>query len=200
MTLDVSTIIEILGTISFTISGVFSAMQKRLDIMGVIIIGFVTAIGGGTVRDVLIGNTPVSWMRNIDIPLIILVTAICTIIFKHYIKTFKVTLFLFDALGLGLFTIIGVQKGLSAGLHPAICVALGTITGCFGGVIRDILLNTIPLIFHKEIYASACIIGGSLYLLMLHVIDPALAKLMAVAVVCGIRIVAVRFGLKLPVS
>lgn len=200
MTLDVSTVIEILGTVSFTISGVFSAMQKRLDIMGVIIIGFVTAIGGGTLRDVLIGNTPVSWMRNIDTPLIILVTAICTILFKNYIKTFKVTLFLFDALGLGLFTIIGVQKGLSINLHPAICVALGTITGCFGGVLRDLLLNTIPLIFHKEIYASACIIGGIFYLLMLHVIDPGLAKLMAVAVVCGIRIVAVRFGLKLPVS
>lgn len=200
MILDVSNIIEILGTISFTISGVFSAMQKRLDVMGVIIIGFVTAIGGGTVRDVLIGATPVSWMRNIDIPLVILITAICTIFFKHYIKTFKVTLFLFDALGLGLFTIIGVQKGLSAGLHPAICVALGTITGCFGGVIRDILLNTIPLIFHKEIYASACIIGGAFYLLMLHFIDPGVAKMAAVIVVCGIRIVAVRYKLRLPVS
>jgi uncharacterized membrane protein YeiH len=200
MILDVSTIIEVLGTISFTISGVFSAMQKRLDIMGVIIIGFVTAIGGGTVRDVLIGATPVSWMRNVDIPLVILITAICTIFFKHYIKTFKVTLFLFDALGLGLFTIIGVQKGLSAGLHPAICVALGTITGCFGGVIRDILLNTIPLIFHKEIYASACIIGGAFYLLMLHFIDPAVAKMAAVIVVCGIRIVSVRYKLRLPVS
>ncbi|OKS84763.1 trimeric intracellular cation channel family protein [Mucilaginibacter polytrichastri] len=200
MILDVSTIIEVLGTISFTISGVFSAMQKRLDIMGVIIIGFVTAIGGGTVRDVLIGSTPVSWMRNIDIPLIILITAICTIFFKKRIKTFKVTLFLFDALGLGLFTIIGVQKGLSVGLHPAICVALGTITGCFGGLIRDILLNTIPLILHKEIYASACIIGGAFYLLMLPFIDAGVAKMAAVIVVCGIRIVAVRYRLKLPVS
>lgn len=200
MPLDITTIIEVLGTVSFTISGVFSAMQKRLDIMGVIIIGFVTAIGGGTLRDVLIGNTPVSWMRNIDTPLIILITAICTIIFKNRIKKFKITLFLFDALGLGLFTIIGVQKALSINLHPAICVALGTITGCFGGVLRDLLLNTIPLIFHKEIYASACIIGGIFYLLMLHVIDPGLAKLIAVAAVCGIRIVAVRFGLKLPVS
>ncbi|WDF54750.1 trimeric intracellular cation channel family protein [Mucilaginibacter sp. KACC 22063] len=201
MTLNVSTIIEILGTVAFTISGVFSAMQKRLDALGVVIIGFITAIGGGTIRDVLIGYTPVSWMRNIDTPLIILVTAFVTILFKKHIKSFKVTLFLCDALGLGLFTIIGIQRGLNVGLHPGICVALGTITGCFGGVIRDISLNAIPMIFRRqEIYATACIIGGSIYILMLHVIDPNIAKLIAVAIVCSIRILAVRYKIKLPVG
>lgn len=201
MTLNVSTIIEILGTVAFTISGAFSAMQKRLDALGVVIIGFITAIGGGTIRDVLIGYTPVSWMRNIETPLIILVTAFVTILFKKHIKSFKVTLFLCDALGLGLFTIIGIQRGLNVGLHPGICVALGTITGCFGGVIRDISLNAIPMIFRRqEIYATACIIGGSIYILMLHVIDPNIAKLIAVAIVCSIRILAVRYKIKLPVG
>ncbi|HTE01509.1 MAG TPA: trimeric intracellular cation channel family protein [Mucilaginibacter sp.] len=196
--INISTVIEISGTVAFAISGAFSAMQKRLDVFGVLIMGFVTAIGGGTIRDVLIGDTPVSWMRDYQVPLIILGTVIATILFKKYIKTFKTTLFLFDALGLGLFTIIGIQKGISAGLNPGVCVALGTITGCFGGVTRDILLNSIPLIFRKEIYATACIIGGTLYMLLINHLSVDVVEIVAVTVVCGIRIVAVRYNLSLP--
>ena len=196
--INISSAIEISGTVAFAVSGSFSAMQKRLDVFGVLIMGFVTAIGGGTIRDVLIGDTPVAWMRDYQLPLIILGTVIATILFKKYIKAFKITLFLFDALGLGLFTIIGIQKGLAAGLNPGVCVALGTITGCFGGVIRDILLNDIPLIFRKEIYATACIIGGTAYLLLMGTINEDFNKLLAVAVVCAIRIVAVRYKLTLP--
>ena len=196
--INISSAIEITGTVAFAVSGSFSAMQKRLDAFGVLIMGFVTAIGGGTIRDVLIGDTPVAWMRDYKLLLIILGTVVATILFKKYIKTFKITLFLFDALGLGLFTIIGVQKGLAAGLNPGVCVALGTITGCFGGVVRDILLNDIPLIFRKEIYATACIIGGTAYLLLLNVIDENINKILAVVLVCAIRIIAVRFKLTLP--
>jgi uncharacterized membrane protein YeiH len=196
--LNISSIIEILGTVAFAISGAFSAMQKRMDIFGVIIIGFVTAIGGGTIRDILIGDTPVSWMRDYKLPLIILDTVVAAILFKKYIKTFKVTLFLFDALGLGLFTIIGIQKGVSIGLNPGICIALGTITGCFGGVARDILLNHIPLIFHREIYATACIFGGMLYFLLLGYLDINIVKVIAITVICSVRIIAVKFKLTLP--
>ena len=196
--INISSAIEITGTVAFAVSGAFSAMQKRLDVFGVLIMGFVTAIGGGTIRDVLIGDTPVAWMRDYKLLLIILGTVVATILFKKYIKTFKITLFLFDALGLGLFTIIGVQKGLAAGLNPGVCVALGTMTGCFGGVVRDILLNDIPLIFRKEIYATACIIGGTAYLLLLGVIDENVNKILAVVLVCAIRIIAVRFKLTLP--
>jgi len=198
MTVNISSVIEISGTIAFTISGAFSAMQKRLDVFGVLIMGFVTAIGGGTIRDVLIGYTPVTWMRDYETSLIILGTGIATIFFKKYIKTFKTTLFLFDALGLGLFTIIGIQKGINAGLNPGVCVALGTITGCFGGVLRDILLNNIPLIFQKEIYATACIIGGTLYVLLLNHLSTDILELIAVVVVCAIRIIAVKYKLSLP--
>jgi len=198
MMINISSVIEISGTVAFTISGAFSAMQKRLDVFGVLILGFVTAIGGGTIRDILIGDTPVAWMRNYETPLIILGTAIATILFKKYIKTFKTTLFLFDALGLGLFTIIGTQKGIAAGLNPGVCVALGTITGCFGGVLRDILLNNIPLIFQKEIYATACIIGGTLYVLLLNHLSTDILELIAVVVVCAIRIIAVKYKLSLP--
>jgi uncharacterized membrane protein YeiH len=196
--INISSIIEISGTVAFAISGAFSAMQKRMDIFGVIIMGFVTAIGGGTIRDILIGDTPVSWMRDYKLPLIILGTVIAAILFKKYIKTFKVTLFLFDALGLGLFTIIGIQKGVSIGLNPGICIALGTITGCFGGVVRDILLNHIPLIFHREIYATACIFGGMLYFLLVGYLDINIVKVMAITVICSIRIIAVKFKLTLP--
>jgi len=198
MSINISSVIEIAGTVAFAISGAFSAMQKRLDVFGVLIIGFVTAIGGGTIRDVLIGNTPVSWMRDYRSPLIILGTVIATIFFKKYIKTFKTTLFLFDALGLGLFTIIGIQKGIDSGLNPGVCVALGTITGCFGGVLRDILLNNIPLIFQKEIYATACIVGGTIYMLLINHLDKDMVEILAVIIVCAIRIVAVKYKLSLP--
>jgi uncharacterized membrane protein YeiH len=197
--MSVSFVIELLGTVAFTISGAFSAMQKRLDAFGVIVIAFITAIGGGTIRDVLIGYTPVSWMRDLNGPIVITITAVSAIFFKKYLKSFKFTLFLFDALGLGLFTLIGIQKGIDAGLSTGVCVILGTITGCFGGVLRDILLNNIPLIFRKEIYATACIIGGAIYFGLSHIIDPNWAKVIAIAFICGIRILAVRFDLKLPV-
>ena len=196
---SVTFVIELLGTIAFTISGAFSAMQKRLDAFGVVVIAFITAIGGGTIRDVLIGYTPVSWMRDLNGPILITITAIAAILFKKYIKNFKVTLFLFDAVGLGLFTLIGIQNGVDAGLSHGVCVILGTITGCFGGVLRDILLNNIPLIFRKEIYATACITGGAIYFGLVNLIDPNWAKVIAITFICGIRILAVRYDLKLPV-
>jgi uncharacterized membrane protein YeiH len=198
MQLSFPTIIEVLGTVAFTISGAFSAMQKRLDLFGVLIIAFVTAVGGGTLRDVLTGDTPVSWMRDIHTPVIILATAIITVLFKKLVKNFKVTLFLFDTLGLGLFTIVGIQKGLDIGLDPGICIALGTITGCFGGVLRDILLNHIPVLFHKEVYATACIAGGLAYVTALNSIGRDIAEIIAIVIICSIRILAVRRNWRLP--
>lgn len=192
-------VIEILGTISFAISGSFAAMQKRLDPFGVLIIAFVTSLGGGTVRDLLLGDTPVAWLLNANYCLLILLTSLVAIFFKHVVKRFKTTLFLFDSLGLGLFTLVGVQKGIKFGLEPGMCVALGAITGCFGGVIRDTLLNTIPLIFRKEIYATACILGGVFYFLMLYIsVTPDIAKAVAILFICVLRIVVVRYKLALP--
>ncbi|RZK92734.1 MAG: trimeric intracellular cation channel family protein [Pedobacter sp.] len=199
--MDVNTteVIEFLGTISFAISGTFAAIQKRLDPFGVLIIAFVTSIGGGTVRDLLLGDTPVAWMRDVNYCLLILVTSILTLIFKHQVKKFKVTLFLFDSLGLGLFTLVGVQKGIVFGLEPGICVALGTITGCFGGIIRDTLLNTIPLIFRKEIYATACIAGGILYFGLLSFgLAADIAKIIVIVFIVTLRILVVKYKLALP--
>lgn len=197
--IDTLEAIETLGTISFAISGTFAAMQRRLDPFGVLIIAFVTSIGGGTVRDLLVGDTPVAWMRDVNYCLLILMTSLATIFFKTHIRKFKVTIFLFDSLGLGLFTMLGIQKGIMFNLSPGICIALGTITGCFGGVIRDTLLNTIPIIFHREIYATACILGGILYyaLKYLNFKDDA-ATIVVIAFIFILRVVVVRFKLTLP--
>lgn len=120
-------------------------------------------------------------------------------LFWKRLKALKITLFLFDSLGLGFFTIIGLQKGLVFGLDPGICVALGTITGCFGGIARDILLNNIPLIFRKEIYATACILGGITYFMLAYLgINNAFTEIISVSVVFIVRIVSVKYNLVLP--
>ncbi len=200
MDIDILHILDILGTVAFAISGVLAAMGERLDLFGVIIIAFVTAIGGGTLRDLLVGVEPVSWMQNISYTLIILLTVGITIPFNRPIGNYKKTLLLFDSIGLGFFTIVGVQKGILFGLHPGLCIVLGTITACFGGVIRDILLNNIPIIFRKSIYASACIIGACLYLLSTQVFSLSLAisDVICICVVVLIRIGAVRYDWHLP--
>jgi len=192
-------IIDILGTIAFAVSGAFSAMERKLDPFGVVILAFVTAIGGGTLRDVLIGNTPVAWLRNEVTATVILAAAFITLFFGRYVKQFQKTLFLFDALGLGVFTLIGMEKWLRMQLSPGICIALGTITACFGGVIRDVLLNNVPLIFQREIYASACILGGSLYLLLQKTgIPNDWNTIIAIVTIVLIRIIAMRYKLMLP--
>lgn len=155
--------IDVLGTFAFAVSGVFSAMEKRLDIFGVFVISFATALGGGTIRDVLVGNLPVSWLQNQTAIAVIFLAAAITLVFGTYLKQLNTALFLFDALGLGLFTIVGIEIGLKKGFGPGVSIALGTISACFGGVLRDVLLNKVPLIFHKEIYALACIVGGTGY-------------------------------------
>lgn len=192
-------LIELLGTVAFAMSGSFAAMQKRLDPFGVLIIAFITSVGGGTVRDLLL-DVPVFWMHNMLMCSVIFVTSIISMVFKSLEKKFKVTLFIFDSFGLGLFTIVGIQKGLSADLHPLICLTLGTITGCFGGIIRDILLNRIPLIFRKEIYATACIIGGSAFLLLVKYssLKYVIVQVFTILLIVAIRTLAVKYHWQMP--
>nr|MCU0388397.1 trimeric intracellular cation channel family protein [Chitinophagaceae bacterium] len=160
MDIDFLSVIDVLGTLAFAISGASMAMQKRLDIFGVLVCSFATAIGGGTLRDMLMGDLPVKWLTNEIIIIAILAGGIITFVSKRGVVRFTRALFLFDSLGLGLFTVVGMQKALDHGFSSGIAIALGTITACFGGVIRDVLLNQVPLIFRKEIYATACIAGG----------------------------------------
>lgn len=191
--------IDILGTIAFAISGVLVAMNKRMDPFGVFIIAFVTAVGGGTLRDLLIGATPVFWMTNMVFIYVISAATLLAVIFRNQIKHLRKSLFLFDTIGIGLYTVIGIEKGLLADLHPIICIALGTMSACFGGVIRDILCNEIPVIFRKEVYATACIFGGATYFILLQFInDENLIFITTLTVVIAIRLLAVIFKISLP--
>lgn len=193
------TAVDLLGTAAFAISGVLVAMEKRLDLFGVVIIAAVTAIGGGTLRDLLIGHTPVSWMSEPRTLALIGVTSALAVLFQGRLKYLRRSLFLFDTIGIGLFTLVGIEKGLAVGLSPVICVALGTITACFGGVIRDILCNEIPVIFRKEIYATACIAGGALYFGLLAAgLAEIHAYLGGILAVISIRVAAVRYHIALP--
>lgn len=199
MELTLFNILDILGTIAFAISGALAAMDRRLDLFGIFIIGFVTAIGGGTLRDALIGNTPVTWMENTIYIYLIGLVIILAIIFRNKINYLKKSLFLFDTIGLGVFTITGVEIGIRNGLDPIICVALGTMTGTFGGVIRDILCNEIPVIFRKEIYATACIFGGLVFVIMDSLgVKQDVIYLTTTLIVISIRLIVVKYHISLP--
>jgi len=199
MEINLFNILEILGTAAFAISGALSAMNRKLDIFGIFIIAFVTGIGGGTVRDILIGNTPVTWMDNIIYLYLIGIVSILTIIFRKKINYLKTSLFLFDTIGLGIFTIIGVETGIQNNLNPIISIALGVMTGTFGGVIRDILCNEIPVIFRKEIYATACLIGGLVFIILHELgVEREIIYIVTSLIVISIRLVVVKFKISLP--
>ena len=190
---------DILGTIAFAISGVLIAMNKKMDPFGILIIAFVTAVGGGTLRDILIGVAPVSWMKDMNYTYVVLFSTVLAVLIKQKIYYLRTSLFLFDTIGIGLYTVVGIEKGISAELHPMICIALGTISACFGGVIRDILCNEIPIIFRKEIYATACILGGFSYFALRQLpIDDTFIFMIAGTIVIAIRILAVKFKIALP--
>lgn len=159
-------IFDLLGTVAFALSGTMAAINKKLDVFGIFIIAFVTSVGGGTLRDMLIGRTPVGWMTDLTYLYIIILSTVIGIIFRKRMGKLSKTLFLFDTIGLGIFTITGAEIGLQFGLHPIICVIIATMSGSFGGLIRDILVNEIPVILQKEIYALACVAGAVGFLLL----------------------------------
>ena len=197
--MSIFNVLDLLGTAAFAVSGTLFAIHKKMDTFGVFIIAFVTAVGGGTIRDVLIGSYPVAWMADLHYIYAIGLATLLAILFRSKIGHLSKSLFLFDAIGLGVFTIIGTETGLQQGFHPIICVSLGMITATFGGVIRDTLSNEIPLIFHKEIYATACIIGASTYLVLNGLnINQDLNHILTTIMVIGVRLLAVKFKWQLP--
>jgi len=192
-------LLDIMGTLAFAVSGALTAMNKRLDPFGVFIIAFVTAVGGGTLRDILIGRTPVGWMLNLNYVYVIILGYFLAVVFRKKLDRFRTSMFLFDTIGLGVFTLIGLEKGMETNLHPIICIALGTMTACFGGVIRDILCNEIPVIFRKEIYATICIVGGIFFFVMKTLPIPKdILYLLTSALIIAIRLMAVIFHWSLP--
>ena len=187
-------LLDIIGTMAFAMSGALTAMHKKLDPFGVFIIAFVTAVGGGTLRDVMIGRTPVGWMRDLNYVYVIIVGFLLAILFRKKFDRLRTSLFLFDTIGLGVFTLIGLEKGINIGLHPVICIAIGTMTACFGGVIRDILCTEIPVIFRKEIYATICILGGIVFFALKKLnLDDDILYLVTSLFIISVRLMAVKF-------
>lgn len=198
MEIDYIFILDMIGVVAFAVSGVITAMNKKMDPFGIFIVAFVTALGGGTLRDILI-DAPIIWMHDTTYIYVIIATVIFSVIFKNQLAYITKSLAFFDTIGLSTFTLIGLEKALRAGFSPEICIATGTMTACFGGVIRDILANKIPIIFHKEIYATACFAGGLVYFLLQALSIPSfLISLTTFLIVFVIRILAIYFDLKLP--
>lgn len=195
----VQKVIEFVGTFAFAISGIRHAAAKHFDWFGGFVCGVAVAIGGGTIRDVMLGVTPF-WMTSSIYLICTALAQVFVIVFAHYLKKLDNAWFVFDTLGLALFTIAGMQKTLSCG-HPFwVAIIMGCITGAAGGVIRDVLLNKVPVIFHKEIYAMASIAGGLLYWLLVEIgINVGIAAVATFLLICIIRFLAVKYHISLPI-
>ena len=198
MNITVEQVIEFLGTFAFAISGIRHAAEKTFDWFGGYVCGIAVAIGGGTIRDVMLGTTPF-WMTS---PFYMLCTALAlvvVVVFSRWIERLKNAWFVFDTLGLALFTIAGIQKSVAFGQPYWVAIIMGCITGAAGGVIRYIMLVREPVIFHKEIYAMASVAGGLAYWLTIHLDSSVeLSAIISFTVTCVIRFLAVKYHLSLP--
>lgn len=191
-------IIEVLGTLAFGISGIRLAATKHFDWFGAYTVGLVTAIGGGTLRDVLL-DIPVFWMQNWLYLAVTGLAFLIVVLFRQVLTSGSKSLFIFDSIGLALFVVIGIQKTIFAGYPMWVAIVMGIITGSFGGVVRDILINVEPLFFRKDIYATACMAGGIIYwAIMLLGGNPILQQSACAVAIIALRVGAIRYGWHLP--
>ena len=191
-------ILDFIGTLAFAISGIRLASAKHFDLFGAYVVGLTTAIGGGTMRDLMLSQPPF-WMTN---PFYLLCTAfalVWVIMFRRFLVKQENTWFLFDTIGLALFAVTGIEKTLAAGFPFWTAIIMGTLTGAGGGVFRDVFINEVPLIFRREIYALACVIGGVAYFICYKMVLNNIASgLTCGAFVMLSRILAVHYKLHLP--
>ncbi|MDD6210630.1 MAG: trimeric intracellular cation channel family protein [Bacteroidales bacterium] len=192
-------ILEYTGTFAFAISGIRYASLQKFDWFGAYVVGLVTAIGGGTLRDLLLNSSPF-WMTEPSYLICTAIALLFAILFGEKINHLSNTFMIFDTLGLGFFVVVGIEKTLDAGFPMWTAVVMGAATGAFGGVIRDVLLNQEPLIFRKEIYAMACVIGGIAYWLGIEFqLNAAIIQVLSATTVILTRLLAVRYHIGLPV-
>lgn len=193
-------LLDLIGVAVFAISGALAAGRKSLDLLGVIVIAVVTAIGGGTLRDLLLDRHPIFWIADPTYLIVISIAALLTLSYVRLRPPPGNSLLLADALGLALFTIIGAQIAEATNLSPIIVVLMGTITGVAGGVLRDVLSAEVPLILRRDIYATAAIVGASLYLIMQEIgFGRSVAAWIGMTTVVLLRLLAILRGLRLPV-
>jgi uncharacterized membrane protein YeiH len=198
--MSIQYILEIIGTFAFAISGALAVKdQKHQDWFGASFTAFISSIGGGTLRDILLDSYPLVWISDITIVYAIMAGILVTFVFYKYLLRLRKTLFLFDTFGIALFTIVGTEKALHLGVRPEIAVIMGVFTATMGGVIRDVMTNEIPIIYRKEVYATACCAGACSYLLLDKLgAERNVAFITASLVIIVIRILAVRNGWSVP--
>ncbi len=193
------TLLDYIGTFAFAISGIRLAAIKKFDWFGAFVVGLVTAIGGGTIRDMLLNTTPF-WMSQVSYFVCTAAALVFVIILGRHVIRFKHTFFVFDTIGLGLFVVVGINKTVEFGFPMWVAILMGTLTGSAGGVMRDILINEVPLIFHKEIYAMACVLGGVIYYVSQSLgFDLVICQLLCATGVIATRLLAVKYKITLPV-
>lgn len=191
-------IVEVVGTVAFAISGIRLAATKHFDWFGAYTVGLVTAIGGGTLRDLLL-DIPVFWMQTWWYLAVTGLSLATVILFKSLLVRRERLLFVFDTVGLALFCVIGIQKTLATGYPMWVATVLGIITGAFGGVLRDILINEEPIIFQKDIYATACLAGAVVYwLVMVAGLPPFWQQVACALAIIILRVLTIKYGLRLP--
>lgn len=191
--------LEIVGTFVFAISGALAVREKEHDLFGAGFTGFITAIGGGTIRDILLNSYPLVWVGNVQVLYAIFAGILMAFIFPKFLSRLRKTFFLFDTLGIGFFTVLGVEKALSLGIRPEIAAIMGMFSAVMGGVIRDTLTNEMPILFRKEIYASACLLGAALYVIFNYFgLERDYNLLISMSVVISIRLISMRYQLSLP--
>lgn len=191
--------LELLGTFFFAISGALAIQDHHDDLFGAGFMGFVTAIGGGTLRDMMLGSYPLVWIGDIYFLYAIFAGVIVAYFFYKSLVRLKRTFLFFDTLGISFFTILGVEKALSLGVSPEIAAIMGMFSGIMGGVIRDVLTNETPVLFRKEIYATACLAGAVLYLILYRIgLDRDINLFLSILLTFIIRLLAVKYKLALP--
>ncbi len=192
-------ILELSGTFFFAVSGALAIQGHHDDLFGAGFTGFVTAIGGGTVRDIMLGSYPLVWIGDIYFLYSIFAGVIVAYVFFRHLVELRRTFLFFDAMGISFFAIIGVEKALSLGVRPEIAAIMGMFSAVMGGVIRDTLTNEIPVIFRKEIYATACLAGAILYLVLYRAgVDRDINLIVSIILILVIRLLAVKYRLSLP--
>jgi len=191
-------IVDYIGTFAFAISGIRLASAKHFDWFGAYVVGLVTAIGGGTTRDILLNITPF-WMEQPSYIVVTGIALLAVLFFGKKLIKLNNTFFIFDTIGLGLFVVVGIEKSIDAGFPFWVTIVMGMITGSVGGIMRDILINELPLIFRKDIYALACVLGGVVfYICTLLNFKAELTQIISAGSVILMRVIAVKYHLGLP--
>lgn len=198
--MSIQYIFELFGTCFFAVSGALAASENdEPDWFGVTFIGFITAIGGGSLRDMLLGSYPLVWISNVQFVYAIMIGVVLARLFYGSLLKMRKMLFIFDTFGISLFTVLGTEKALHLGVHPLIAAIMGMFSAIMGGVIRDVLSNQTPVLFRKEIYATACLAGASLFILLEYLqLDRTLSFILAGLLIFLIRFIAVTKKLSLP--